>query len=103
MIVLRLLTVCWLVKYFEYTNRRDIYVSSTYGGLRFEDVQFPIDYKRAEEIAIDAIKSIFTISATKKGKEKIICKCGSSFRKNGIREHERSLKHLNFINSKNTE
>ncbi len=35
-----------------------------------------------------------------KTKEKIKCICGSSCRKGGIREHERSIKHLKFIQIK---
>jgi hypothetical protein len=57
-------------QYFDHSDRDKIYTKSTSDGL-FDDVNFPVDRKNAEQIAIDAIKSILTKSAAKKGKEKL--------------------------------
>jgi hypothetical protein len=38
-----------------------------------------------------------------KGKEEITCECGSIVRKDGIKRHEKSLKHKNFILALNKE
>ena len=36
-----------------------------------------------------------------KKKEKVTCECGSICRKDGITEHKKSKKHIDFINNQN--
>ena len=58
-----------------------------------------------KEIISERMKKIYEANkeiTSEKRKEKVTCECGSICRKDGLREHKKTIKHIDFINNQNS-
>ena len=66
-------------------------------GKIYREINKEIISKRRKKI-YEANKEI----TSEKRKEKVTCECGSICRKDGLREHKKTIKHIDFINNQNS-
>ena len=66
-----------------------------------KNIEYQKDYQKKNKEKISIRKKAYDEENKEKRKVKITCECGSVCRKYEIRRHEKSKKHIDFINNQN--